>query len=360
MPPQTQKVKLVTVLVDTYNHEHFIEDAIVSVLEQDFPAADTEILVVDDGSTDRTPEIVRKFEPRVRLLRKTNGGQASAFNVGIPEAHGEIVSFLDGDDWWAPNKLTSVVEAMVQDATLGIVGHGIVMSYLDGRQELLTLREGFRFRANTVEGARCFRLRRAFLGTSRMTIRAEVLREIGSIPEDITIEADEYLFTLAAVLADVRILPEMLAYYRLHEGNAFQMGQYDPKRIRNKQRVLAALANGLKERLGRLTFDPRARKALTDMVRAEADQLRLRLDGGWPWETVQAEWTVYRALHEDAPMSHRIFKVLSLLPALALPPRTFYDAREKLVHNDLYLQARERWLPMPKAPHLGKSFKSGS
>src|SRR5579872_4503241 len=100
----------VTVLIDTYNHERFIEETLVSVVEQDFPASETEILVVDDGSTDRTPEIVRKFEPRVRLLRKSNGGQASAFNAGIPEAKGEIIAFLDGDDWWAPGKLRRVVD----------------------------------------------------------------------------------------------------------------------------------------------------------------------------------------------------------------------------------------------------------
>src|SRR6266478_140362 len=100
-----------TALIDTYNHERFIEQAIVSVLEQDFPASETEILVVDDGSTDKTPELVRKFAPRVRLLRKINGGQASAFNAGISEARGEIVAFLDGDDWWAPGKLTAVTKA---------------------------------------------------------------------------------------------------------------------------------------------------------------------------------------------------------------------------------------------------------
>ena len=73
----------VTVLIDTYNHERFIERAIASVLEQDMPMDGVEILVVDDGSTDRTPEIVRRFEPRVRLIRKPNGGQASAFNLGF-------------------------------------------------------------------------------------------------------------------------------------------------------------------------------------------------------------------------------------------------------------------------------------
>src|ERR1700745_2899703 len=99
-----------TILIDTYNHERFIEEAIVSALEQDFPRAETDILVVDDGSTDRTPEIVRKFQPHVRLLQKTNGGQASAFNTGIPEARGEIVAFLDGDDWWVKEKVSTVVE----------------------------------------------------------------------------------------------------------------------------------------------------------------------------------------------------------------------------------------------------------
>jgi glycosyltransferase involved in cell wall biosynthesis len=63
-------IPAVTVLIDTYNHERYIQEAMVSVLEQDFPRAEMEILVVDDGSTDRTPEIVRKFAPGVRLIQK--------------------------------------------------------------------------------------------------------------------------------------------------------------------------------------------------------------------------------------------------------------------------------------------------
>ena len=99
-----------SVLIDTYNHERFIEEAVLSVLGQDFPASDREILVVDDGSTDRTPEILAKFLPDIRILRKPNGGQASAFNYAIPECRGEIISMLDGDDWWAKDKLRSTCE----------------------------------------------------------------------------------------------------------------------------------------------------------------------------------------------------------------------------------------------------------
>ncbi|MGA8073219.1 MAG: glycosyltransferase, partial [Candidatus Acidiferrales bacterium] len=65
----------VTVLIDTYNHERFVERAITSAIEQDFPANEVEILVVDDGSTDSTPTIVKCFAPRVTYLWKQNGGQ---------------------------------------------------------------------------------------------------------------------------------------------------------------------------------------------------------------------------------------------------------------------------------------------
>src|SRR6267143_3442875 len=275
----------VSVLIDTYNHERFIEDAIVSVLEQDFPASDREILVVDDGSTDRTPDIIRKFEPQVRLMRKENGGQASAFNLGIPQAQGEIVAFLDGDDWWACNKLTRVVQAMAKDPSVGIVGHGIVSVHRDGREQAEILREGFRFQANTIAGAHLFRRRGAFLGTSRMTIRADLLRRIGAVPEEIEIQADEYLFTLAAVIMGAQILPEALTYYRLHEANNFQLAGFDPQKLRRKQKSLATLARSLSQQLEDLGTDPLVRRAVVEYTQASADQLRLVIEGGWPWET---------------------------------------------------------------------------
>src|SRR5258708_4526950 len=86
------KTPLFTVLIDTYNYGEFIEEAVSSVLAQDFPPAEREILVVDDGSTDDTQERLRKFGGAIRCLRKPNGGQASAFNYGFEHARSEVIA----------------------------------------------------------------------------------------------------------------------------------------------------------------------------------------------------------------------------------------------------------------------------
>src|SRR5260370_21182758 len=350
----------VSILIDTYNHERFIEQAIVSVLEQDFPAAEPEIIVVDDGSTDRTPEIVKKCEPRVRLLRKENGGQASAFNTAIPECKGEIVAFLDGDDWWAPNKLSRVAQAMAADPSVGIVGHGIVNVHRDGRAQVETLREGFRFRATTIEGARLFRRRGAFLGTSRMTIRADVLRRIGRIPEPIEIQADEYLFTLSCVLSSAQILPEALTCYRYRDAHSFQLASHDPQKLRRKQKSLAMLATSISRQLESLGIDPQVRRTVIEYTQASAEQLRLTIDGGWPWETVKTERKIYEILYPEATFSHRLFKLLILLGAFVMPPRAFYSVQRTLAQSGLYRSIRGHLLPAPEMEHIQKDWRTGS
>lgn len=350
----------ITVLVDTYNHERFIEQALSSVVEQDFPASEMEILVVDDGSTDRTSELVRRFEPRVRLIRKENGGQASAFNVGISEARGEIVAFLDGDDWWKTDKLKRVTDALAADDTLGIVGHGIVVVSRDGSEQSETLRDGFRFCANTLGGARLLRRRGSFLGTSRMTIRTRVLKQIGPVPERIRVQADEYLSTLAAVLGGCEILDEALTYYRLHELNAFQDVRFGSPQMRNKQESLAILARSLAEQIKKLGVDERTCRTVVEYTEASANQLRLAMCGGWPWETVRAEWPIYRVTHPDAPLSHRAFKALTLLAALAIPPKFFYKMQRTLAQSGLYRRVRKRVLPAPEMLHIQKTTEGRS
>jgi glycosyltransferase involved in cell wall biosynthesis len=344
----------ISVLIDTYNHERFIEQAIASVLEQDVADSEREVIVVDDGSTDRTPELVRKFEPRVSLLRKTNGGQASAFNAGIPECRGEVVAFLDGDDWWTPGKLRAVTDALASDGAVGLVGHGITEVYSDGRQHTELLKEVSRFRIVSKEGARAFRVRKSFLGTSRMTYRADVLRKIGKVPETLTFEADEYLFTLAGLFAEVQILREPLTFYRLHDKNAFQIAEGTAEALRRKQRVLAALAVALREQFREHGLPDDVGKIVVEWVETEVDLLRLPVDGGFPWETVRAEVRNYRVEHDQASLAHWLFKLTTLLPACVLPPRLYYSVRRRIATSDAYRRARGKWLPYLTPDHVDR------
>src|SRR5579862_4174723 len=124
---------LMSVLIDSYNYGQFIEQAIESVLEQDFPTEQVEIVVVDDGSTDDTPKKVEKYQSWVRYVRKENGGQASAFNLGFANTSGEIIALLDADDYFLPRKLRRVREAFEAHPEAGMVYHKLPELHGDGK-----------------------------------------------------------------------------------------------------------------------------------------------------------------------------------------------------------------------------------
>jgi hypothetical protein len=343
---------LVSVLIDTFNHERFIAQAINSVLEQDFPQSSREIIVVDDGSSDRTAEIIKSFDSRVRYLPKNNGGQASAFNVGIPECRGQIVAFLDGDDYWLPGKLRRIVDTFDENLTVGLVGHGIKEAFSDGAERISAPEKDEKFRLDSLATARLFRLRKSFLGTSRMAIRAELARSILPVPEALIIEADEYLFTLAAAAGDIVILQEPLACYVLHGGNLYLEAAAGTAGLRRKHAVLAALAASLRQALPQYGLTPQVIQCVVEIVQAEADQIRLMLFGGSPWQTVRAEQKVFEVLHGDASKSQQFFRALSMIPALLLPPRWFYAGRRWLGQNSWYRNLRKGALPIPRITNV--------
>lgn len=337
-----------SVLIDTYNHERFIDHAVTSALEQDFPANEREIVVVDDGSTDGTREILRKFEPAVRVIRKENGGQASAFNAGIPECRGEIIAFLDGDDWWAPGKLRAAGDVFASEAAVGMVGNAIVEVLSDGTRRIVAPEKNERLRLNSLAAARVFRLRKSYLGTSRMALRAELAKRILPVPEALVIEADEYLFTIAAAWSDIVILRDALTNYHIHGGNLYVSAGESPAGQRRKQQVMGALAKSLRLALPEAGVSQDVTNCVVEIVQIEADQLRLMLDGGTPWETVRTEKKIYQVLHGDANLAQRMFRTAAMAPAMVLPPRMFYGARKWLASRRWYHRIREKALPVPK------------
>jgi glycosyltransferase involved in cell wall biosynthesis len=344
----------VSVLIDTYNHERFIEEALASVVSQDFPAADREIVVVDDGSTDGTSAILNKFGSQLCVLTKPNGGQASAFNFAIPECRGEIVAFLDAEDWWAPRKLSAVVDAFESNPEVGFVGHGIFESWQGASEIQLVPRQSGKFRANTPEGASFFRLHRAFCGTSRMALRASLLARIGKVPEVLRVEADEYIFTLAAVLSDAMLLPQPLTYYRIHENNGFQIATDNTAGFRRKYQILAELAKALETRLEQENVSPEVIRMIVETVQNDSDAIRLRVEGGPPGQAFSVEMTNFRIFHSDASPLRRLLKTISIAPAFVLPARTFYSLQRNLAANSLYRRLRERWMPFSKLENIDR------
>jgi glycosyltransferase involved in cell wall biosynthesis len=325
---KAKAIPRVGVLIDTYNHERFIVRAITSVLEQDMPMDDVEILVVDDGSTDRTAEIVRRFEPRVGLIRKPNGGQASAFNFGFARAHGEIFATLDGDDWWAKEKLRRMLETLEANPAVGLVGHGFYEEYSDGRPNGLILPgRPYRLDLASRQNAELFRHLAAFFGTSRMTIRKSVLDRILPVPEKLTIEADEYIFTLASAIGPAMILNEPLCYYGIHSGNLFQFGKFEPVKARRKMNVLDVLMRELPPKLRKFGASEEIVATLFQGTRVEAGRIRLSLDGGSPLEAFSIERAAFKAAYHKVTWRYQLFRAFVLLQTLLLPPRLFYRLR---------------------------------
>jgi glycosyltransferase involved in cell wall biosynthesis len=108
---------LVSVVIPAYNAAWCVRKAIDSVLAQDFH--DFEVIVVDDGSTDRTAAVLAAYGDTIRVVSQRNGGLSSARNAGIRAARGELVAFLDADDWWLPGKLSLQVDLMAARPEVG-------------------------------------------------------------------------------------------------------------------------------------------------------------------------------------------------------------------------------------------------
>lgn len=111
-------IPLISIIIPVYNGEYYIQAALDSIFAQDYK--NHEIIVVDDGSTDSTLDILQKY-PGIRVLRQENMGPASARNLGISAAQGTMIAFLDSDDIWHPNKLSVQVLEMIEHPDIGYI-----------------------------------------------------------------------------------------------------------------------------------------------------------------------------------------------------------------------------------------------
>lgn len=317
----------VSVLVNTYNHETYIAPALQSALDQDFPADQTEIIVVDDGSTDRTPEIVRGFVPRVRYIRKQNGGQVSAFNVGVAEARGEIICFLDGDDYWAPNRISAVVNAFDTNPAIGCVGHAYYEVDSTGQITATVTPTAERLSFETPERAREAYPMGIFLGTSRFAIRRSVLQRTLPVPPDLPF-FDNFVFSQAIAISGALLLQQPLCYYRLHASNLWATESADQRALSTKYRLMSGLLHHLPARLAALGLPEDVIAAYAYASRPDTERLRLKFNGGRRSDAFRIERECFQIAYRHPDFGYRIFKSFVLFLTLLLPPKMFYRLRD--------------------------------
>jgi glycosyltransferase involved in cell wall biosynthesis len=215
-------VTLVSVIVPMFNRRALIEATLRSALVQEWPQL--EVIVVDDGSTDGSADVVeRTFGKRVRLLRLgTNRGRSAARNAGCEIARGDLIAFLDSDDLWDPTKTARQV-ACFDDPRVSLA-HCYVRQ-IDAAGVVCHAESAEILRAFHTAEARGYDyagLTRTWcrLYTPAVIVRREALQRSGGFDPTLAMFEDWDLFWRIAQTGRVATLPEVLASVRVHEGNA--------------------------------------------------------------------------------------------------------------------------------------------
>ena len=185
MVPDLVVYPSLSVLVPAYNEEKMIERAIEGLLETDYP--DKEIVVIDDGSTDKTLEIANRYKSKVKVLHKENGGKASALNYGITFAKGEIIVIVDADTIVGRNALKQLVKGFGKNEKVAAVAGNIKVR---NRMNWLTWTQALEYAASIEI------IRRAFDFFGSITIvpgalgayRKSTLQEVGTFHKDTLVE----------------------------------------------------------------------------------------------------------------------------------------------------------------------------
>lgn len=224
---------LVSVVITCYNYGRYLEKCLKSVLDQTY--GNIEIIVVDDGSTDNTPEVIAPFRelPNLRYVRQENSGQARAKNVGIRNSCGEFVAFLDADDLWCEDKLEKQM-ALFGDRSVGVVY--CRARYLDENSVSFEYDMTGRYlqpRRGMVTDWLVFD---NFVQFSSTMVRRECLNRFGLFDEGLKMGIDWDLWLRISTAYRFDYVGEPLFYYRM--GHAGQMSRNLEERQRCSDRIM--------------------------------------------------------------------------------------------------------------------------
>ncbi len=223
-PPQD----LVSVVIATYNMGRYLPQAVQSVLCQTY--ANVEVQIVDDGSSDDTAQVVRRWEvdARVRVHRQTNGGQAQARNRGVALTRGRYVAFLDADDEWLPQKLTRQMPLFAAPQI------GVVYSdyeCMDGEGRGLPKPPTHMYRGRVSAAL----LIDNFVSFQTAVVRRECLERLGAFDESVRMGDDYDLWLRLSAHYEFDFVSEPTVRYRIWSG---QMSKNYRRRYESAMRTM--------------------------------------------------------------------------------------------------------------------------
>ncbi|MEQ1727572.1 MAG: glycosyltransferase [Vicinamibacterales bacterium] len=207
---------LVSVLLPVYNRPQWIGRAIESVFAQSYPRV--ELIVVDDGSTDKTPDVIERFGPRVTSLRQPNRGAYAARNLGLARARGELIAFIDSDDSWYPDRLSSQVPLFDKSEVGLVFGDAAIVDH-DGpvpSRRRVTSFETTPPRRGLVSHHFVWG---NFVPMSSVVVRRRCLDEVGGFPDSARLSADYLTWFRISLRHELDYVPSPVFEYARHQGS---------------------------------------------------------------------------------------------------------------------------------------------
>jgi len=222
---------LISVIIPTYNRMHIIKDAIETVLNQSYQ--NFEIVIVDDGSTDNTQEVVKNFnDSRIKYIYQSNSGKPSiARNTGIKQASGNFIAFLDSDDFWHPQMLERHINAFNNNPNVGFTINWNSYVSFEGNE----LYQKACLANNQIEYIRYILLNPDYTypGPSGSLVKKECFDKVGIFDEELDFCEDWDLFFRLAVCYEMYNIKETLTYVRVHKKSFTRNNQDNFPKFKN-------------------------------------------------------------------------------------------------------------------------------
>lgn len=206
------KLPSISIITPSFNHAEFLEQTIVSVLDQGYP--ELEYLVMDGGSTDGTRAILERYDERLRWVSEPDGGQAAALNAGFARTSGEIVGWINSDDFYAPGALEAAAQVFAENPGVQWLYGRCPIVDRDGNEtrSLVTAYKEFWMRNYHYERF----LIENFINQPTVFFRRSLLERVGPIDASLRNAFDYHLFLRMAEKARPFYLDRVQAYFRVY------------------------------------------------------------------------------------------------------------------------------------------------